>query len=121
MKKRLLFVLCSIFVAANLTAAQTKTVTNSDLEKYRQKRLQAERDYRENYAKLGFPSPEELERQIEQAQPNAKNFQKGWRLKTGRIKAIFNLEQMFCARKSRRSRRKSLIFALKRITCPKAA
>lgn len=66
MKKRLLFILCSIFVAANFAAAQNKTVTNSDLEKFRQKRLEAARDYRENYEKLGFPSPEELERQIEQ-------------------------------------------------------
>ncbi|MGI8638841.1 MAG: hypothetical protein ACR2MG_02665 [Pyrinomonadaceae bacterium] len=63
MKKRLLFILGLIFVAANLATAQTKTVTNADLEKFRQKRLQAERDYRENYEKLGFPSPEELERQ----------------------------------------------------------
>lgn len=55
-----------IFVTANLAVAQTKTVTNSDLEKHRQKRLAAERDYRENYEKLGFPSPEELARQIEQ-------------------------------------------------------
>lgn len=39
------------------------TVTNSSLEKFQQQRLAAERDYRENYAKLGFPSPEELERQ----------------------------------------------------------
>ena len=66
MKKRLLFVLCLIFVTTIVTFAQTKTVTNSDLEKHRQKRLQAEKEYRENYEKLGFPSPEELDRQIEQ-------------------------------------------------------
>ena len=46
---------------------QTKSVTNADLEKFRQKRLQAEKDYRENYARLGFPSPEELERQNEKS------------------------------------------------------
>lgn len=46
---------------------QTKSVTNADLEKFRQKRLQAEKDYRENYARLGFPSPEELERQDEKS------------------------------------------------------
>lgn len=67
MKKRLWFILCLIFVAANFAIAQTKTVTNADLEKHRQKRLQAEKDYRENYAKLGFPSPEELEKQNEQS------------------------------------------------------
>jgi len=42
-----------------------RTVTNADLERHKQKRLTAERDYRENYAQLGFPSPEELEMQME--------------------------------------------------------
>ena len=64
MKKRLLFILCLSFVAAASSAvAQTKTVTNQDLEKFRQKRVAAERDLRENYARLGFPSPEELDKQ----------------------------------------------------------
>jgi hypothetical protein len=63
MKKRLLFILCLFFVAANSSAAQTRNVTNSDLEKFRQKRLQAEKEFRENHAKLGFPSPEDLEKQ----------------------------------------------------------
>ena len=61
MKKSFIPVL--IFAAVGLAVSQTKTVTNSDLEQFRQKRLEAERDYRENYEKLGFPSPEELERQ----------------------------------------------------------
>ena len=67
MKKRLLFILCLSFIATASAVAQNRTVTNSDLEKFRQKRLEAERDYRENYARLGFPSPEELEKQIEQS------------------------------------------------------
>ena len=50
-----------------LPAQQTKTVTNSDLEKYREKRLRAERDYNENYARMGFPSPDELQKQIEKS------------------------------------------------------
>lgn len=62
-KKRLLFILCLAFVMASAAVAQTKTVTNHDLEKFRQKRVSAERDLRENYVKLGFPSPEELEKQ----------------------------------------------------------
>lgn len=66
MKKRLLFILCLSFITTLSAVAQNRTVTNSDLEKFRQKRLEAERDYRENYARLGFPSPEELEKQIEQ-------------------------------------------------------
>lgn len=40
---------------------QRPTVTNETLEKYRQQRLAAEKDLRENYEKLGFPSPEERE------------------------------------------------------------
>ncbi len=60
-----------VIFAATVTAAygQTagKTVTNADLEKFRQKRLAAERDYRENYARMGFPSPEELDAQIEKS------------------------------------------------------
>jgi hypothetical protein len=64
MKKQILLLLSLIFSIALTALAQTKTVTNSDLEKFRQKRLAAERDYRENYAKLGFPSPQELARQI---------------------------------------------------------
>jgi len=59
MKKRLLFILC--FSLAASAFAQTKTITNADLEKYRQKRLQAEREYAENYERLGLLSPAELE------------------------------------------------------------
>lgn len=54
-----------IFAAAVSVTAQRKTITNADLEKYRQARLAAERDYRENYARLGMPSPEELARRDE--------------------------------------------------------
>jgi hypothetical protein len=63
MKKQTIFVLGFIFIFSGFVFAQTKTVTNADLEKFRQKRLKAEKDYRENYAEMGFPSPEELERQ----------------------------------------------------------
>ncbi|HEX8369016.1 MAG TPA: hypothetical protein VF604_10790 [Pyrinomonadaceae bacterium] len=64
MKKRILLILSLILAAASLVFAQTratKTVTNADLEKFRQKRVQAEADYRANYKRLGMPSPEELE------------------------------------------------------------
>ena len=43
-----------------LGISQTRTITNADLEKYKQKRLAAEKELRENYRELGFPSPEEL-------------------------------------------------------------
>ncbi|HEX9962979.1 MAG TPA: hypothetical protein VGB00_18750 [Pyrinomonadaceae bacterium] len=64
MKKRILLVLSLILAATGFVFAQTgarKTVTNADLEKFRQKRVQAEADYRANYKRLGLPSPEELE------------------------------------------------------------
>ena len=43
--------------------AQVRTITNATLDKFTQKRLAADRDYRDNYARMGFPSPEELDRQ----------------------------------------------------------
>jgi hypothetical protein len=73
MKKRLLFILCLSFIAAGSSFAQTRTVTNRDLEKFRQKRVAAEREYRENYEKLGFPSPAELERRREQSRDEAED------------------------------------------------
>ena len=66
MKKRILLLLSLIFSLTLAEFAQTKTVTNKDLEKFRQARLEAERDYAENYEKLGFPSPQELKKQIEE-------------------------------------------------------
>ena len=67
MKARILLLLCLSLLTAFSAFAQTRTVTNADLDKFKAKRLQAERDYRENYARLGFPSPEELDRQIEKS------------------------------------------------------
>jgi hypothetical protein len=67
MKQRSLFVFCLIVGSSVVAYSQAKTVTNADLEKFRQDRLKAEREYRENYAKLGFPSPEELDRRREQS------------------------------------------------------
>jgi hypothetical protein len=56
--KSLLLILVSIVTVG----AQTRTVTNSDLEKFRQERLKAEEDYRKNYSRLGMPSPDEIEK-----------------------------------------------------------
>lgn len=64
MKKAFLFVLSFAVISVGGAAAQqTRTVTNDDLDKYRQKRVAAERELRENYERLGFPSPAELDRQ----------------------------------------------------------
>jgi hypothetical protein len=65
MRSRPFFVLVSIFVLSVFCSAQ-RSVTNADLEKYRDQRLRAENDLRENYATLGFPSPDELQRRNEE-------------------------------------------------------
>ncbi len=59
------FLMLLVFTAAGSGTAQNKTITNADLEKYRQERLTAEREYRENHVRLGMPSPEELDRRNE--------------------------------------------------------
>lgn len=50
-----------ILVLSGIALAQTKTVTNADLERFKQKRQQQEAEYRAKYKELGMPSPEELE------------------------------------------------------------
>ena len=62
------YLLLVVFIGSMVAAAtaQTKVLTNSDLEKYRLEREKAEREYRENYAKKGFPSPEELDKRRRQ-------------------------------------------------------
>ncbi len=74
MKKQFVVLLGLIFSVSGVALAQTKTVTNADLEKFRQKRLQAEREYRQNYEKLGFPSPEEMEKNRIKDQENLIKF-----------------------------------------------
>src|ERR1051326_5235283 len=63
--KNIAVVVCVIFSFAALAAAQVarKTVTNADLEKFRQKRVASEQEYRDTYAAKGLPSPEELRAQ----------------------------------------------------------
>jgi hypothetical protein len=63
--KRAALIFGLFFSLALSAAGQVRTVTNSTLEKFQQKRIAAERDYRANYERLGFPSPEELDRQRE--------------------------------------------------------
>lgn len=67
MKIRILHLVCFVTAAAVCVSAQIKSLTNSELEKYKEKRVAAERDLRENYARLGFSSPEELERRSAQS------------------------------------------------------
>ena len=77
MKKRTIFVLGFIFIFSGFVFAQeteVKTITNADLEKFRVKRLKAEKDLRENYAEMGFSSPEEIERQNEESRRRLNEF-----------------------------------------------
>lgn len=74
MKKKTVLFLSFILSFSAVAFAQTKTVTNADLEKFRQKRLQNERSYRENYERLGFPSPEELDRKRVEDEQNLIEF-----------------------------------------------
>jgi hypothetical protein len=65
MKIQILLLLSLIFAVSLLGSAQTKTVTNADLEKYRQRREKADADYLATYKQRGLPSPEELKRREE--------------------------------------------------------
>jgi hypothetical protein len=56
-----------VYLFRQIAASAQRSVTNASLEKFRQQRLAAERDLRENYEKMGFPSPEELQRQNEES------------------------------------------------------
>lgn len=62
MRKSLFLILFGLIFFPFSAEAQTRKVTNADLEKFRAERLEAERQYRQNYERLGLPSPEELER-----------------------------------------------------------
>ena len=100
MKQRSLFVFCLIFGMAGFAAAQGRSVTNADLDKYKQDRLKAEREYRENYAKLGLPSPEELERRREQSRAETEQLSaklRAARLERERIEAEREANAAFAA------------------------
>ena len=66
MWQKTLFVCCLIAVSCSVGVSQ-RNVTNDDLKVYRDQRVRADRDYRENYRRMGFPSPEELDRRREQS------------------------------------------------------
>jgi len=72
MKTKWSFFVVIILLASLGAAAQTKSLTNADLEKYKHDRLKAEQDYRENYERWGMPSPEELDRRAEKSQKDLK-------------------------------------------------
>ncbi|MEQ1642496.1 MAG: hypothetical protein ABL959_03500 [Pyrinomonadaceae bacterium] len=67
MRKKLLFCFCITLLTVTIASAQGRQITNLDLEKYRVTRVAADKELRENHEKLGFPSPEELERRREKS------------------------------------------------------
>jgi hypothetical protein len=69
MKRRMFFILSLIGLMAIGSFAQgRRTVTNSDLEGYRQRRVAAEQQLRDDYARMGFPPPEEMARRNMESQ-----------------------------------------------------
>ena len=82
MTQKLLFIFCLILSVSSFAVAQ-RSVTNADLERYRQSRLNAEREYRENYQRLGLPSPEELAVRRDQSQADL--IETSERLRTARL------------------------------------
>jgi len=66
MRQKTLFVCCLIAVSCSIGISQ-RNVTNADLTVYRDSRLKADREYRENYRRWGQPSPEELDRRRDES------------------------------------------------------
>ncbi|MBS1794869.1 MAG: hypothetical protein JSS81_13500 [Acidobacteria bacterium] len=60
-----LYIVILTAAAALPLMAQTRTITNDDLEKYRRERVEAEKKLNERYAEMGFPSPAERQREID--------------------------------------------------------
>ena len=67
MKQRVLFFLCVMVAFAGFANAQGKVVTNADLDKFRQKRLQAEKDLNDYYAKMGLTAEDLAKREAAEA------------------------------------------------------
>lgn len=59
MRQRSFLILLILTASFISSSAQTKTVTNADLEKFRLRRLQAEKDLEDYYRRLGL-TPEEV-------------------------------------------------------------
>ena len=66
MTRKLLFIFCLIIGVSSIAFGQ-RSVTNSNLEHYRQDRMRAMREDRANRARLGLPSPEEIAVRDEQS------------------------------------------------------
>lgn len=58
--------LCFLLIFPIFGQQKPRIITNFDLEKYKQKRLEADSEYLRTYQNKGMPSPEEIERIIEE-------------------------------------------------------
>lgn len=67
MKQRVLFFLCTVVAFAGFANAQGKTVTNADLEKFKQRRLQAEKDLKDYYERIGLTAEEVAKQEAAEA------------------------------------------------------
>lgn len=89
--RKLILSLLTVLTASIAGYAQSPTITNGDLEKYRSERLKAQADLRENYERLGFPSPEERARREAEAAKAAAELTaklRAERLERERIEAV---------------------------------
>ncbi len=104
MKQRSLFIFCLVTVTAGVAGAQTASITNADLEKYRHDRLKGERDYAENYGAMGFPSPAERNRRIAESRSETEQLSarlRAERLELERLDAFRHAESMRAAAQQR--------------------
>ncbi len=100
MNQRSLFIVCLCCLMAGVVSAQTNFVTNADLEKYRQDRLKGERDYEQNYAAMGFPSPAESNRRIAESRAETERLSarlRAERLERERVDAYRHAEELRAA------------------------
>ena len=66
--RRSIFVLCLLTLFSGFALGQAKTVTNADLEKYRQKREAGERNLKAYYAKKGLSEADVAKQEAEDAE-----------------------------------------------------
>ena len=65
MVRRSIFVLCLVTLGSGFAAAQSRTVTNADLQKFKEQRLAAERGLKVYYAEYGMTEAEVAKREAE--------------------------------------------------------
>jgi len=64
--RAIVFIIVFGTIGSTFVLGQGRTVTNTDLEKYKQKRVRAEADLKEYYAKAGLTEEDLLKREVEE-------------------------------------------------------